>query len=134
MQYLSLEAARAAKCQVDVKRYRPVTPASLGTHVVEVGIEELIPFIDWKPFFEVCRVHCIRWVVCSHSTPNLPFLSQVWQLRGKYPNRGYPKIFQGICTVQRYVLVIQDLGWMEQCSVSRRFCVPIAPSSAWGTD
>lgn len=26
-------------------------------------------FIDWKPFFDV------------------------WQLRGKYPNRGFPKIF-----------------------------------------
>ncbi len=28
-----------------------------------------MPYIDWKPFFDV------------------------WQLRGKYPNRGYPKIF-----------------------------------------
>ena len=32
-------------------------------------IERIIPYIDWKPFFDV------------------------WQLRGKYPNRGYPKIF-----------------------------------------
>jgi len=29
----------------------------------------LIPYIDWKPFFDV------------------------WQLKGKYPNRGFPKIF-----------------------------------------
>ncbi len=33
-------------------------------------INRLIPYIDWKPFFDV------------------------WQLRGKYPNRGYPKIFK----------------------------------------
>lgn len=33
------------------------------------GLQQLIPFIDWKPFFDV------------------------WQLRGKYPNRGYPRIF-----------------------------------------
>ena len=33
-------------------------------------LTDLIPYIDWKPFFDV------------------------WQLRGKYPNRGYPKIFQ----------------------------------------
>ena len=32
-------------------------------------LAELVPYIDWNPFF------------------------QVWQLRGKYPNRGYPKIF-----------------------------------------
>lgn len=29
----------------------------------------IVPFVDWKPFFEV------------------------WQLRGKYPNRSYPRIF-----------------------------------------
>jgi len=32
-------------------------------------LEKLIPAIDWNPFF------------------------QVWQLRGKYPNRNYPKLF-----------------------------------------
>ena len=33
-------------------------------------LEKLVSYIDWKPFFDV------------------------WQLRGKYPNRGYPRIFQ----------------------------------------
>jgi 5-methyltetrahydrofolate--homocysteine methyltransferase len=32
-------------------------------------LEKLVPQIDWNPFFAT------------------------WQLRGKYPNRGYPKIF-----------------------------------------
>lgn len=47
-----------------------VHPQFLGTHVFEwYDLNCLVDFIDWKPFFDV------------------------WQLRGKYPNRGYPKIF-----------------------------------------
>merc|ERR1712216_853445 len=42
----------------------------LGTKALkDVPIADVIPYIDWNPFF------------------------QVWQLRGRYPNRGYPKIF-----------------------------------------
>ena len=45
-------------------------PNMLGTKAfLDVDLKELLPYIDWNPFF------------------------QVWQLRGKYPNRGYPKIF-----------------------------------------
>lgn len=47
-----------------------VRPQFLGTRVFEwYDLNSLVDFIDWKPFFDV------------------------WQLRGKYPNRGYPKIF-----------------------------------------
>lgn len=43
----------------------------MGVKVIDdCELSDLIPYIDWKPFFDV------------------------WQLRGKYPNRGYPKIFQ----------------------------------------
>jgi 5-methyltetrahydrofolate--homocysteine methyltransferase len=35
----------------------------------QYSLEDVIPFIDWNPFF------------------------QTWELRGKYPNRGYPRIF-----------------------------------------
>ena len=37
--------------------------------LADYTLEKVEPYIDWKPFFDV------------------------WQLRGKYPNRGYPKIF-----------------------------------------
>lgn len=48
-----------------------VRPLFLGVKVIDdCGLNDIIPYIDWKPFFDV------------------------WQLRGKYPNRGYPKIFQ----------------------------------------
>jgi len=56
--------------QVDWKANVPPTPKMLGTKTYsDFPLEELLPYIDWNPFF------------------------QVWQLRGKYPNRGYPKIF-----------------------------------------
>lgn len=46
-------------------------PTFIGEKVLKnYDISKLIPYIDWKPFFDV------------------------WQLRGKYPNRGYPKIFK----------------------------------------
>lgn len=37
--------------------------------IENIDLSRLIPYIDWNPFF------------------------QTWQLRGKYPNRGFPKIF-----------------------------------------
>lgn len=47
-----------------------VKPTFLGTRVFEdYDLQKLVDYIDWKPFFDV------------------------WQLRGKYPNRGFPKIF-----------------------------------------
>ncbi|KCV71910.1 hypothetical protein H696_01320 [Fonticula alba] len=49
---------------------RAPTPRKTGTFLLpDVPLDQIIPYIDWNPFF------------------------QVWQLRGKYPNRGYPKIF-----------------------------------------
>ena len=48
----------------------PVEPNKLGVTVFRnYDLRNLCQYIDWKPFFDV------------------------WQLRGKYPNRGYPKIF-----------------------------------------
>ncbi|MEQ2262993.1 hypothetical protein XENORESO_001807, partial [Xenotaenia resolanae] len=69
--YLSLSEARQKALHVDwLSMPRPVHPQFLGTRVFECyDLNSLLDFIDWKPFFDV------------------------WQLRGKYPNRGYPKIF-----------------------------------------
>ena len=48
-------------------------PNRLGvTTFNNYDLNRLVAYIDWKPFFDV------------------------WQLRGKYPNRGYPKIFNDI--------------------------------------
>ncbi|CAM3751237.1 methionine synthase [Flavobacterium gelidilacus] len=59
--YLTIEQARKNKLQLDWKNYQPTKPNFIGTKVVEVELSELIPFIDWTPFF------------------------QSWQLFGKFP-------------------------------------------------
>ena len=71
--YLTIGKAREQKFQIDWKlpKNLPVKPKSLGVKVFEdYPLDaDLMAAIDWNPFF------------------------QVWQLRGRYPNRGYPKIF-----------------------------------------
>lgn len=68
--YHSLADARKRKLVLDWKAYKPVIPNLLGTKSFrDYDLEKLKEFIDWKPFFDV------------------------WQLRGKYPHRGFPKLF-----------------------------------------
>ncbi|KNC81822.1 methionine synthase [Sphaeroforma arctica JP610] len=69
--YVKMEVARKNAFKIDFTQYPTPVPAQLGNVVFkDFDLEELLPYIDWKPFFEV------------------------WQLRGRYPNRGYPKIFK----------------------------------------
>ncbi|XP_040823804.1 methionine synthase isoform X2 [Ochotona curzoniae] len=69
--YLPLIQARKNAFQIDwLSEPYPVKPTFIGTQVFEdYDLQKLVNYIDWKPFFDV------------------------WQLRGKYPNRGFPKIF-----------------------------------------
>jgi len=61
--YVSLEDARKDKFKIDWENEEIFTPNQLGIHVFEnQDLEELIPFIDWSPFF------------------------RSWDLHGKYPN------------------------------------------------
>lgn len=59
--YLPIDEARSKGFQSDWKRIRIDIPQQLGTEVIEVPVEEIIPFIDWSPLF---------WV---------------WELKGSYP-------------------------------------------------
>uniref|UniRef100_A0A2K5F001 Methionine synthase n=1 Tax=Aotus nancymaae TaxID=37293 RepID=A0A2K5F001_AOTNA len=69
--YLPLSQARKSGFRMDwLSEPHPVKPTFTGTQVFEdYDLQKLVDYIDWKPFFDV------------------------WQLRGKYPNRGFPKIF-----------------------------------------
>jgi 5-methyltetrahydrofolate--homocysteine methyltransferase len=68
--YLSYSESISNKYKIDFSASPPPNkPMQLGTTVVTKSLEEVVPFIDWNPFF------------------------QTWELRGRYPNRGYPKIF-----------------------------------------
>ncbi|KAH7942473.1 hypothetical protein HPB49_024514 [Dermacentor silvarum] len=70
--YVSLEYARQNRLRLNWNTdFIPIKPQFLGTKIFhDVDVEELVPYIDWKPFFDV------------------------WQLKGKYPNQRYPKIFE----------------------------------------
>ncbi|KAM4785863.1 methionine synthase isoform 7-T8 [Cyanocitta cristata] len=69
--YLSLQQARRKGFHNNwLSGHIPVKPKFIGTKVFEdYDLKRLVEYIDWKPFFDV------------------------WQLRGKYPNRSFPKIF-----------------------------------------
>ena len=69
--YLPIEKAREKKLNLDWTTFQPKKPTILGTQVFkDYSLDRLTEFIDWKPFFDV------------------------WQIRGKYPHRGFPKLFQ----------------------------------------
>ncbi len=61
-EFLSLQQARDNALQLDWKGYAPPSPEFLGIKPVEASVEELVPYIDWTPFF---------WT---------------WEMEGKYPS------------------------------------------------
>lgn len=70
--YVSLDEARKKKLCLDFTGAEApaAAPKQLGISVFDdYPLEDVLDYIDWNPFF------------------------QTWQLRGKYPNRNYPKIF-----------------------------------------
>lgn len=73
---LTLAQARAKSVNIDFDAVTNTDgvvvakPSFIGNRLIDdLTLDKLLPYIDWNPFF------------------------QVWQIRGKYPNRGYPKIF-----------------------------------------
>mmetsp|Transcript_24210 Transcript_24210/g.49556 ORF Transcript_24210/g.49556 Transcript_24210/m.49556 type:complete len:671 (+) Transcript_24210:2-2014(+) len=69
--FLTFDQAKEQKLVIDFDAVPPApAPNKLGVTVIDnVSLEDVVPYIDWNPFF------------------------QTWELRGRYPNRGYPKIF-----------------------------------------
>merc|ERR1712003_590665 len=69
--FLFFDEAKNEKKVIDFDAVPPApVPNKLGiTAIDSVKLADVVPYIDWNPFF------------------------QTWELRGRYPNRGYPKIF-----------------------------------------
>jgi len=67
---VSIADARAKALVIDWAKHPPA-PAPKVSGIIEktYTLEQVLPYIDWNPFF------------------------QTWEIRGKYPNRGYPKVF-----------------------------------------
>lgn len=59
--FLSIADARKNKFKIDWDAFEPYVPKQLGVQTIYPKLEELVPYIDWTPFF------------------------QTWDLHGKYP-------------------------------------------------
>nr|XP_058910598.1 methionine synthase isoform X1 [Kogia breviceps] len=96
--YLTLRQARESGFHIDwLSEPPPVKPTFLGTRVFEdYDLQKLVGYIDWKPFFDV------------------------WQLRGKYPNRGFPKIFDDKAVGEEAKKVYDDAQNMLQALISQK--------------
>jgi 5-methyltetrahydrofolate--homocysteine methyltransferase len=59
--FLTIEQARANKLKLDWDNFTPVKPNFIGSKIIKADLEDLVPYIDWTPFF------------------------RTWELFGKYP-------------------------------------------------
>lgn len=57
-QYISIEEARKRKYKIDWETTEIVKPNQLGIQTLEqISLKELLPFIDWSPFFRSWDLH-----------------------------------------------------------------------------
>lgn len=54
---LSLAAARDNKFAIDWSTFEPAVPNKMGLHTVSAKTEDLLPYIDWTPFFRTWELH-----------------------------------------------------------------------------
>jgi 5-methyltetrahydrofolate--homocysteine methyltransferase len=69
---LSLKDAQSKRFDIDFTAQPPApAPKQLGVTILDgYSVEDVIPYIDWEPFF------------------------LTWDLKGRYPNKGFPNIFK----------------------------------------
>jgi 5-methyltetrahydrofolate--homocysteine methyltransferase len=57
-QYVTLEQARANKFAIDWSETQPVKPKEMGVQrLKQISLKDLLPFIDWQPFFLSWDLH-----------------------------------------------------------------------------
>ncbi|CAI4231121.1 unnamed protein product [Auanema sp. JU1783] len=90
--FTALDAARGKKLKITWESFTPTKPQFVGRREIkELDLNILIPYIDWKPFFDI------------------------WQLRGKYPNRSYPRIFNDADVGEEAKKVFDDAQvWLKK--------------------
>ncbi|KAJ2900814.1 hypothetical protein IWW38_000189 [Coemansia aciculifera] len=116
--YLTLEEARSKALRIEWERPEnlPPKPHMVGHKVYEdYDLDALLPFIDWNPFFHV------------------------WQLRGKYPNRGYPKLFNDAAVGEEARRLFGEAQAMLRDLIDKRrirasAIVSILPANSKGDD
>ena len=56
--YISYNAAKNNNLKIDFNKFKPIVPDQLGIEVIEeIALEELVPYIDWSPFFNTWGLH-----------------------------------------------------------------------------
>eukprot|EP01127_Copromyxa_protea_P020076 TRINITY_DN6640_c0_g1_i1.p1 TRINITY_DN6640_c0_g1~~TRINITY_DN6640_c0_g1_i1.p1 ORF type:complete len:1260 (-),score=394.69 TRINITY_DN6640_c0_g1_i1:37-3429(-) len=118
LKFVSLAEARAKKYQIDFKSQEaPIKPQFVSSTKVfeDYPLEKLVPFFDWNPFF------------------------QVWQLRGKYPNRNYPNLFKDADVGEEAQKVFNDAQVMlkmiiEEKLLTAKGVIGFYPCSGEGED
>ena len=56
--YISYNAAKNNNLKIDFNEFKPIKPDQLGIEVIkEISLEELVPYIDWSPFFNTWGLH-----------------------------------------------------------------------------
>jgi 5-methyltetrahydrofolate--homocysteine methyltransferase len=114
--FLPLTAAINKRKVIDFSSIPPApAPRQLGVFVITKELTEVVPFIDWNPFF------------------------QTWELRGRYPNRGYPKIFNDEKVGVEAKKLFDDAQVMMADIISKkslqlRGIVGLYPANAVGTE
>jgi 5-methyltetrahydrofolate--homocysteine methyltransferase len=100
--YLPIKEARSKGLGSDWGKIRIDVPEKLGTEIIEISVEEIIPFIDWSPLF---------WV---------------WELKGVYP-----KIFEHKKWGKQAKILFEDAqNLLNQIVKEKRFR-PRAVLSFW---
>ncbi|XP_078261207.1 methionine synthase [Rhinoraja longicauda] len=115
--YLTLEQARSQGFHIDWLSFpKPVKPMFIGTRTFnDYNLWRVMSFIDWKPFFDV------------------------WQLKGRYPNRGFPKIFKDKTVGEEAKKVFQDAQnlmkkLIEEKKLKARGIIGFWPAQSVGDD
>ena len=56
--YVDYDFAKKNKFQINFSIEKPVKPKELGVNIIdEISLEELVPYIDWSPFFNSWGLH-----------------------------------------------------------------------------
>ncbi|KAJ2617371.1 hypothetical protein H4S08_000339 [Coemansia sp. RSA 1365] len=116
--YLSLQEAQSKSLKIEwtLPENLPPKPNMVGHKLYQnYDLNQLLPYIDWNPFFHV------------------------WQLRGKYPNRGYPKLFNDKTVGEEARRVFDEAQIMlgdliDNHRIRAEAIVSILPANAQGDD
>ena len=108
--FLTLDAARANPLHFAWETYNPPKPKRPGVQVIEPSLDELVPYIDWSPYF------------------------MTWELAGKFP-----QILEDEVVGEAATALWQDtqerLAWLiEDRRLQAKGVVGIWPANRLGTD